>query len=172
MMDVLSKFKRSGKAIDLGTFAMVHVLTFTYMYNIRCIHIHVHRQCIWHTQFRLRVTWILMSGAVLFFSTPQHLPSQIIRLQCSMGNLIRFLLPVCTPHGHVARNHLTKFPKSPINPSGQADPLKAWNQRICIMRNASIPTFVRDTVLKPRQDLLLMVSLYFTTPGGHVCTFS
>ena len=77
-----------------------------------------------------------------------------------MGNLIRFLLPVCTPRGHVARNHLTKFPESPINPSGQADPLKAWNRRICIMQNVSIPTFVRDTVLNPRQDLLSMVSLY------------
>ena len=77
-----------------------------------------------------------------------------------MGNLIRFLLPVCTPHGHVARNHLTKFPESPINPSGQADPLKAWNRKICIMQNVSIPTFVRDTVLNPRQDLLSMVSLY------------
>ena len=53
MMDILSKFKRSGKATDLGTFAMVHVLTCTYMYNTRCIHIHVHRQCIWHTQWSL-----------------------------------------------------------------------------------------------------------------------
>ena len=28
------------------------------------------------------------------------------------------------------------------------------------MQNVSIPTFVRDTVLNPRQDLLSMVSLY------------
>ena len=90
----------------------------------------------------------------------------------SMRNLIRFLLPICTPHVYIARNHLTKSLESPINPSGQTDPLKAWNQRICIMRNASIPMFVRDTILNPWQDLLLMVSLYFTTPGDHVCTFS
>ena len=170
MMDIFSKFKRSGKAIGLGTFAVVHVPTCSN--NTRCIHtcIHVHRQYIWHTQFRLRVTQILMSRAVLFFSTPQQ--STVPNNAASVGNLIRFLLPVCTPHGHVACNHLTKFLESPINPSGQADPLKARNQRICIIRNASIPTFVRDTALKPRQDLLLMVSLYFTTPGGHVCTFS
>ena len=42
MMDILSKFKRSGKATDLGTFAMVHVLTCTYMYNTRCIHIYMY----------------------------------------------------------------------------------------------------------------------------------
>ena len=29
MMDTLSKFKRSGKAIDLSTFAMVHVHVLT-----------------------------------------------------------------------------------------------------------------------------------------------
>ena len=46
MMDILSKFKRSGKAIDLGTFAMVHVLTCTtpgvyiYMYIGNAFGIH------------------------------------------------------------------------------------------------------------------------------------
>ena len=46
MMDILSKFKHSGKAIDLGTFAMVHVLTCTtqgvyiYMYIGNAFGIH------------------------------------------------------------------------------------------------------------------------------------
>ena len=37
MMDIRSKFKHSGKAIDLGTFAMVHVLTCIYqVYTYTC----------------------------------------------------------------------------------------------------------------------------------------
>ena len=46
MMDILSKFKRSGTATDLSTFAMVHVLTCTtpgvyiYMYIGNAFGIH------------------------------------------------------------------------------------------------------------------------------------
>ena len=129
------------------------------MYNTRCIHVRIHRQYIWHyPDSNVR------SCLVFQYSPASTVPNNM----ASMGNLIRFLLPVCGLHGNVVRNHLTKSPESPINPSGQADLLKAWNQRICIIRNASIPTFVRDTILNLRQDLLLMMSWYFTTPGGRV----
>ena len=69
MMDILSKFKRSGKAVDLGTFAMVLTCTTPGVY----MYIYIGNT--------FGITRILMSRAVLFFSTPQHLPSQIIQLQ-------------------------------------------------------------------------------------------
>ena len=56
------------------------------MYNTRCIHVHIHRQYIWHyPDSNVR------SCLVFQYSPASTVPNNT----ASMGNLIRFLLPVC-----------------------------------------------------------------------------